>query len=236
MVTTPPVFGVLWWQVFIAGIATLAAFSFLIRENPVYRLFEQFYIGIATAITTMAAVKAFLWPKVLKPMLGFDVVYFPDGTPVEPYDPTVLWYLLPLSFGMLYYFILSPKRAWLAQIVIGFSLGAAAGYAFKGIFNEMLPQIYDSFRPLWIPGSPGKSLSNVIFLVTLLASMSCFFLTFRQRAGGAGEKFSRLGRWLLMGCFGSFFGATIMARMALLVERLQFLIDDWWPAVHSVIS
>ncbi|MCC6953176.1 MAG: hypothetical protein IT290_03570 [Deltaproteobacteria bacterium] len=236
MTPTPEPFDLIWWQVFIAGIATLAAYSFLIRENPVYRIFEHFYIGIAAAITTMAAVKAFLWPKVIKPMFGLDITMYPDGTPITPYDPTVLWYIFPLSFGMLYYFILSPRRAWLAQIVIGFSLGASAGYAFKGIFNEMLPQIYDSFRPVYVEGSPGKSISNIIFLITLLASMSCFFLTFRQRPGGAGEKFSRLGRWLLMGCFGSFFGATIMARMALLVERLQFLIDSWWPALMALLT
>jgi hypothetical protein len=34
---------------------------------------------------------------------------------------------------------------------------------------------------------------------------------------------------MLMGCFGAFFGSTIMARMALLVERLDFLIHDWFP-------
>ncbi len=33
--------------------------------------------------------------------------------------------------------------------------------------------------------------------------------------------------------FGAFFGATVMARMALLVERLQFLVEDFAPAIGS---
>jgi hypothetical protein len=32
---------------------------------------------------------------------------------------------------------------------------------------------------------------------------------------------------MMMCCFGAFFGSTIMARMALLVERLEFLINEW---------
>lgn len=42
------------------------------------------------------------------------------------------------------------------------------------------------------------------------------------------------GRYSMMVCFGAFFGSTIMARMALLVERVQFLVGDFWAAVAGV--
>jgi hypothetical protein len=35
------------------------------------------------------------------------------------------------------------------------------------------------------------------------------------------------GRWLMMVAFGAMFGSTVMARMSLLVARLQFLLDKW---------
>jgi hypothetical protein len=38
---------------------------------------------------------------------------------------------------------------------------------------------------------------------------------------------ARLGRWLLMVSFGAFFGNTVMTRMAVFLERLQFLLRDW---------
>ena len=44
-----------WWTIFIGGIATLAIYSFLIKENAFYRFFEHLFIGIATAITTSIA-------------------------------------------------------------------------------------------------------------------------------------------------------------------------------------
>ena len=79
-----------WWEIFIGGISTFAIFSFLYKENPVYRFFEHFYIGIATAYGIMVTVREFLWPKVLLPLLGLDRPVFPDGTYGEPYNTNYL--------------------------------------------------------------------------------------------------------------------------------------------------
>ena len=187
------------------------------------------FIGIATSITVMRTFRDFLWPKFVKPMLQLDRVAFPDGTRIEEPNYWIYLYLLPMAFGLLYYFILTRRYAWLAQLVIGFTLGVAGGLAFKGFFQEVMPQIFDSFRPLYVQGSWTKSIENAIFIFTLLSALSYFFFTFSRRPGGIFEKSANGGRWMMMGCFGAFFGSTIMARMALLVERLDFLINSWWP-------
>ena len=228
--TSAPVWNTFeWWELFLGGICTLAIFSFLYKENPLYRFFEHFYIGIATAYGIVATVQEFFWPKVFQPLFGLDRPVFPDGTYATPYDPNNLWYLLPMSFGCLYYCILSRRWSWLAQLVIGFSFGVSAGLSFKGIFVEFLPQLFDSFRPLYVPGSWYESLTNIVFLFTIVSAMSYFFFTFKRGSIGVIARTSVAGRWMLMGCFGAFFGSTIMARMALLVERLEYLINDWWP-------
>ena len=217
-----------WWQIFLAGISTLAIYSFLIKENPFFRFFEHLYIGIATGILIIASIRTFIWPEVLKLMLGFDRVPFPDGSYPEEYNSLYLLLLIPMAFGSLYYFILSPKHNWLAQLVLGFQLGYTGGNAFKGVINEIVPQLSDSFRPLYVAGSVQSSINNVVFVITLLSVLSYFFFTFKQNKGGTLSRASYLGRWMMMGCFGAFFGTTIMARMALLVERLSFLINDWF--------
>ena len=230
-----------WWEIFLGGIGTFAIFSFLYRENPFYRVFEHFFIGIATSWGIISTIRQFFWPNVLRPMLGLDRVVFPGGAYQEPYDTNYLLFLVPMVFGLLYYFIGSKKWNWLAQIVIGFGFGVSAGLTFRGVFNESLPQIYDSWRPLVVFAKSeagvsggvnwGDTLSNIVFLITLLTAMCYFFFTFKRVPGGMMERTSNLGRWLLMACFGAFFGSTIMARMALVVERLQFLINQWFPAM-----
>lgn len=222
-----------WWQIFIGGVATLAVYSFLFKENRFYRIFEHLFIGIATSITIMKAFRDSLWPVYFKPLLGLDLLLLPDGSYAEPYDYRLLLYLIPMAFGLLYYFILSKRLSWLAQLPIGFMLGVSAGLTFKGFFNEVMPQLYDSFRPLYISGDSYSSISNIIFIVTLLTSLSYFFFTFKRKEGGVISSTASIGRYLMMGCFGAFFGSTIMARMALLVERLQFLLNDWLPIFHG---
>ena len=39
-----------------------------------------------------------------------------------------------------------------------------------------------------------------------------------------------------MVCFGAFFGSTVMARTALLVERVQFLLIDWYGALAGLVT
>ena len=225
--------------ILMGGISTLAIYSFLVRENGFYRFFEHLFIGISTGLGIVLGIKNFLWPKVLTPLLGLDLETYPDGTVSGTYAATRLLYLLPMAFGLLYYFIYSKRHGWLAKLVIGFSLGMSGGVAFEGTFNEILPQIFTSFKPLIVIDPTGlnwaKSLTNLIFVGTLLSVMFYFFFSFRRESKTSGG-IALTGRWLLMVCFGAFFGSTVMARMALLVERLQFLIGDWWTALQSIFS
>jgi hypothetical protein len=225
-----------WWQIVLAGIATLAIFSFLIKENSFYRLFEHLFIGVATAVGIMSSVRFFILPDIIDPLFGLDIITYPDGTPVTPYNSGNLLLVIPMIFGSFYYFILSRRLSWLAQIVIGFMLGVGAGNAFRAILNESLPQLKDSFKPLYVPGDSFASLTNAIFIYTLICSMIYFFFTFKREEGGVISRYATRGRYLMMCCFGAFFGSTIMARMALLVERLEFLLNKFFPALSQIWS
>lgn len=224
--------------ILIGGFSTLAIFSFLIKENPVYRFFEHLFIGISAGFGLIFGIKNFLWPKIIVPMLGLDIIKYPDGSFSGEYNPLYLLYLLPAFFGLFYYFIYSKRYSWLAKLVIGFSLGSAGGLAFKGFYNRILPQVSGSFKPLVILENSNinyfESFNNIVFVFTLLVVLYYFFFSFKSE-GKVSKGLNKSGRILLMICFGSFFGSTVMARMALLVERLQFLINDWWSAITNII-
>jgi hypothetical protein len=225
-------------SVLVGGVATLAIFSFLIKENGFYRLFEHLFIGIAAGLGPMLLIRDFLWPNILEPMLGLTIVTYPDGTVSEPYQPLYLLYLVPMLFGCLYYFIYSQRHSWLAKVVIGFTLGASGALAIRGFFSEAVPQIAGSFKPLIVFTDQGLSLlesfNNSLFVATLLLVLNYFFFTFGKE-GSVQGKIAPLGRPLLMVCFGAFFGSTVMARLALLVERVQFIVGDWFSAVRLVV-
>lgn len=217
-----------------AGVCTLAIFSFLIKENVFYRFFEHVFIGISTAIFVILTLRNYVWPSVIVPLFGLDIVTFPDGTVSKEYNHNYLFLIIPICIGFLYYFIYSKKYSWLSKIAIGVSLGASGGLAFKGFANQALPQIVSSFKPLVVKAKEGinyfQSFENIVFIITLLSVMYYFFFTIRQDGKGA-KCVSKTGRYLMMVCFGAFFGSTVMARISLLVERLNFLLNDWYQAI-----
>ncbi len=226
-------------SVLIGGICTLAIFSFLIKENAVYRSFEHLFIGIAAGFAPVFTIKNFLWPNILAPLLGFGVEYFPDGTVLTPYNSSYLLYIFPLSFGLLYYTIYSKQYGWLAKLVIGLSLGFSAGLGIKGFFAEMVPQIRSSLKPLIVISAEGiswtSSLSNIVFVGAMTLVFLYFLSTVKNDSLQKGSS-SKAARWVMMICFGAFFGSTVMARMALLVERVQFMSGPWFQAVKGLIA
>jgi len=233
------------WTTIAGGVATLAIFSFIFKENVFYRFFEHLFVGIASGWGVIVTFKNFLWPVVISPMLGMDRVQYPDGTWSEPYNPLYLLYFIPAVLGLFYYTSYSARYNWLAKLVIGLSLGASAGLAFEGFFNQMLPQLQSSFKPLVVFFAEGvdgtgqidwlSSFNNLLFVFTLLSVMYYFFFSFKNTSPVL-AKISVSGRYLMMICFGAYFGSTVMARMALLVERLQFLLGPWKQALGSVFG
>lgn len=221
------------YSIFFAGIGTIAIFSFLIKENILYRFFEHLFIGVAAGYLPILTVKNFLWPKIFSPIIGANTILYPDGTVFKnPYDTSILLYLLPIFIGLLFYTAYSKRFSWTSKIAIGVTLGYSAGLSVKGFFAEMIPQVVSSFKPLVVFAKDGtvdflSSFNNQVFVVTLLLVLYYFFFTFSFESKKASEG-RTVARWLLMICFGAFFGSTVMARMALLVERLNFLLDDWW--------
>jgi hypothetical protein len=224
----------------VGGIATLAIFSFLIKENGFYRFFEHLFIGIAAGVAPILVLRDFLWPQILDPLLGNTITVYPDGTSSERYQSLYLLYLIPMGFGLLYYTLYSRRYSWLAKLVIGFTLGASGALAIRGFFSEVIPQIVSSAKPLAVFTTEGtfmlwESANNALFVGILFLVLNYFFFTFGKE-GSLQSKSANWGRPLLMVCFGAFFGSTVMARLALLVERVQFIVRDWVVAVGTVVG
>lgn len=219
--------------IWLGAAATLGIFSFLWKENPVYRFFEHLYMGLTVGWVIVLTWKNVLEPKWFSPLTG---VGLPEG---EAWAWTNLFWLLALFAGAMWYFIFTKKHKWIARIIIGFFIGTGAGLGIQGFFRMYLPQITASFKSLWVKSTDesGKVslswkaiLNNLVFLVTFYCSMIYFIFTFR-RDRPVMKGAATAGRWLMMIAFGAMFGSTVMARLSLLIERVQFLVVDWVQGV-----
>lgn len=207
---------ILWASV----LCTLAIFSLLYKENPVFRFFEHLFIGVATGYTIFRT-----WTDILKPKLWYALVGNPSPDAVDPGGRW--WMVLAVMIGLLYYAIYFRRFAWMSRLLIGVMMGFSAGLAFQAIATNYGPQVAAAFNPLY----PREGMTamdvvnNWVMTLTLIAVMTYFFFAFEQQNKGV-QNTAKVGRWLLMISFGAIFGQTVMARMALAAGRLNFLLYD----------
>jgi hypothetical protein len=67
--------------------------------------------------------------------------------------------------------------------------------------------------------------NNLVLSLGTAFALVYFFFTFKPSK--ATEVTGRLGRWVLMLCFGAAFGSAVQGRLSLVISQMQFLLRDW---------
>jgi hypothetical protein len=228
--------GLVWYEhvgIWIAALLTLAIFSFLYKDNPVYKLAEHIFVGVAAGYTVAYSFWSAFVPNLYTPL----ETLFTGG---EIKEGELLWtwlLLIPALLGVLFFARFHPKYGWLSRWSIAFLVGAYAGLSMTGKFQtDLILQPVATFVNL----NPNKGGWNDVFLYNLpillgvLACLTYFFFS-KPHAGFIGVT-ARTGIFFLMAAFGASFGYTVMALISLFIGRLQFLFWDfinqytgWFP-------
>lgn len=199
---------------------TLFIFSFLYKDNPLFKLAEHLYVGVSVGYTIVKTYDTVLVHLIWKPI-------------VDNQEWTLL---IPVFVGLLMLTRYVPRAAWLSRYAFAFIVGVGSGLAIpRTISSFILKQIEDTVRPLvtMVPGeglsftwnvlNPASSLNTIIILVGVCSVLFYFFFSVEHT--GPGKVVARTGILFLMVAFGAAFGYTVMARMSLLIGRLSDLIE-----------
>ena len=198
--------------IWVGAFFTLAIYSFLYKENPIYRLAEHLVVGISMGYTITIT-----WTNVLKPRL-FD--------PLLQNNEYVL--VIPLILGILYITRFIPRLAWLSRYPIAFIMGTSMGVAFPLTMKaDVLRQLEGAMVPIHQQGMPlDVMLGNLVMILGTLAALIYFFFSKPHKGPFFGTG-SKIGIWVIMLGFGATFGFTVMGRISLLIGRVQYLLADW---------
>ena len=199
---------------------TLFIFSFLYKDNPLFKLAENLYVGVSVGYTIVKTYDTVIVHLIWKPI-------------VENQEWTLL---IPVAIGLLMLTRYVPKAAWLSRYAFAFIVGVGAGLAIpRTVSSFILKQIEDTVRPLLmlVPGdgvtfswnlmNPASSVNVIIVLIGVSSVLFYFF--FSVEHSGPGKAVARTGVLFLMIAFGAAFGYTVMARLSLLIGRLTDLIE-----------
>lgn len=199
----------------IAATLTIAIFSFLYKDNPLYRAAEHIYVGISAGFAVIYA-----WAFDVYPML---IDAFKTNLNARNYFEAYIL-IIPALLGLVMLLRSIPKLVWLSRWPISFTIGIGAGLGLiAGVQGYLLPQISDTLRPL-------ITLNNAVIYIGVITTLTYFYFS-REHSGFLGI-LSRIGIVFIMVAFGASFGYTVMARISLLIGRFYFLFHDWLPLIR----
>jgi hypothetical protein len=239
--------------IWVAALLTVSIFSFLYKDNRVYKLAEHLFIGVSAGYSVSLEYWNVFRPNLWNPLVQglqqakMSHLFSIGGLSVGlPYFPGMLLFF-PFALGIMLFARFSTRLAWLSRWSIAAMVGSYAGLAMIGALQgDLVAQIQANMIPLLAPGSiaavgaAGNTdavifavlgvLSNPLIIFGLISTLVYFFFS-REHTGSLGVV-SRVGVWFLMISFGASFGYTVMSRVSLLIGLLHFLLSDWLQVIH----
>jgi hypothetical protein len=193
----------------IAAILTLMIFSFLFRDNPFYKFAEHLFVGVANGYYIVYYWHNALWPNLFEPLAAGQILN-----------------IIPLLLGLMYFTRFIPRIGWLVRIPIGFMIGWGAGISIPAYFQAFLYKQLEGavITPLSF-NDPLTGIWAIISLIGVVCTLAYFY--FSKEHKGFLKPTARLGIIFIMIGFGASFGYTVMARVSLLIGRVQFLLGPW---------
>jgi hypothetical protein len=198
--------------------------SFLFRDNPLYKLGENTFLGISLGYGWVRAWEIAIVPFLIRPIKDAYLDF-------QPYDITLIFWLL---MGSTMFFRFSKTKAWVANYYFAFVFAYVAGYEIPVQVQNLFVQGANMMKPLFEYPTFFEISKWFVIIFGTFAGLMYFFFSKPHR--GLLGKTARIGILILMINFGASFGATVMGRIALFIGRAQVLADNVVPSIIITIS
>lgn len=198
----------LWMAVFF----TFSIFSFLYKDNPFYKLAEQIFVGLSAAYWLVYMIYSIMLPNLFTKL-------------ITDFSGNIIL-LIPAALGLMMLLRIIPKTQWISRFPIAIMIGTSAGinmlrYTKSDLLSQISATMMNPFAATTVSGVIGN------FMLIIGTICGVYFFYFSKKQEGLSAVPSKLGIWFLMISFGASFGYTVMARISLLIGRLEFLLKDW---------
>lgn len=214
-------------------VLTLMIYSYLLGDNPLYRLAVHLLVGVGMGYAFVVVIYSVFIPQFILPFQRImEGAALDLGEQAQPLVAVLAVFLL---------LKLSPRTAPFGNLAMGFVIGVGAAVAVSGaVLGTLLPQIAATALPLFPEGEalifPDKDvLTNVLAVIILIAGTITSLLYFHFSTLPAGEgrterpigvrMSAQIGQVFLMITFGSLFAGALIASLSVFTDRMQFYIQ-----------
>ncbi|MGB5106783.1 MAG: hypothetical protein WBP29_07715 [Candidatus Zixiibacteriota bacterium] len=211
----------------IGAILTLFTFSFLYKDNPFYKFAEHLVVGVSAGYFVVLLIRTNLVPIISQKLFVAD-----RGWELDQW-----WYFIPLILGVMMWARFSKKLSWVSRYPLALYIGIASGLTIPlELKNRVVEQLqatvlkfkFDMSNPDFL-GVP-QGAWDIVVVIGVISCLIYFFFS-KEHKGWFGAS-AKIGIYTLMIAFGASFGYTVMARISLFIQRIQYL-RDWLSAIIS---
>lgn len=192
----------------VGALATIGVWSYLVGGRRLFQLLQYLLAGLATGYLVLLAIHDVLVPRLLSPLLTS-----PRGHLLLV--PALVLVGVLIGANWLPRRVTAPATAILVGSIAAFALGGA-------VIGTILPQMAAAL-PATAEAADlgGEVVSLAITMLVLVAFLH------GTPTGALTTRATTIGRWLLVSGIGAWLGFLLASRLALLVDRLGFLLGDW---------
>ena len=201
-------------------ILTLLIFSFLIGDNPVFRLTAYLFVGVMAGYVAVVVIYQVLIPRLALPLL--------EGASGER-----LLALVPLVLAALLLTKLSPRLSHFGTIPMAYLVGVGAAVTISGAtLGTIIPQTLAAIRSFGSADASamGAIAESAIFLLGTVGTLIYFQFQAHTRPGLPPERsrpvrfIARVGEVFIAITLGAVFAGVYSAAVTALIDRLDFIL------------
>lgn len=197
--------------------------SYLIGEkHPLFKIFSYLFIGIAAGYAASVAIFQVIYPRLIVPFMYPSLGY------------SRLIAVIPLVLAILLLFKASPRLSKIGNVTTGIIVGAAAGVTIGGaVLGTVFAQVKAAVT-LFNPelGVQSELLIDALFMLIGTVTTLVYFQFGGIRRPGkpvdrpqATKLLAAIGKFFIAITLGALFAGVISAAMAVLAERMGFIVQ-----------
>jgi hypothetical protein len=208
----------------VGAVLTLLVFSYLLGDNPLYRLALHLFVGALVGYSLGIVLRDILLGMVLAQLLA---------------NPLAV--VVPLVLGILLLFKGFPKQAYVGNFSVAYLVGVGTAVALSGaLLGTLVPQVGATGRAL-SPASLASSRAGLLDGLLIVVGTTCTLMVsaFAARTHSDGRKpqglagawaqivrlAAGIGRIFIIFAFAVAFAGALTASLSIFIGRIQYLID-----------
>jgi hypothetical protein len=203
---------------------TILVFSYLLGDNPFFRLAIHIFIGISAAYVALVTINNVIIPRLILPLI--------NNTGGERLLSIII--LIPSVFLFIKITPLRNAGNWAVAILVGIGAAVAIGGAITGtLFPQILgtinsvdPSAYTITTTRW-----DRAINGIIIVIGTISTLIYFHFGTQDIPGHSRERLriieniSQVGKIFIAITFGALYASIYLSALAALVERLSFIWD-----------